>query len=161
MIPDAPGTYVLVLRCAKTRAIRIGRLGTISLSPGYYVYVGSAFGPGGLRARIGHHRLRAQRPHWHIDYLRRYTSLESVWYCCGVGREHEWAVEIGAMPGEAVVLRGFGRSDCGCATHLYWFEEPPSATVLRRALGADSVVMTEAGEKTRRRFPHRLRTLIL
>jgi Uri superfamily endonuclease len=144
IIPADPGTYVLVLRCATSRAVRIGRLGSIRLPPGWYVYVGSAFGPGGLRARIGHHRKRAAHPHWHIDYLRRYTRLESVWYCCGVRREHEWAARIGAMPGAAIVLRGFGSSDCRCATHLYWFAESPNATVLKCVLGVDRVVVTES-----------------
>jgi Domain of unknown function DUF123 len=70
MIPASPGTYALVLRCSTTRTVRIGRIGTIRLMPGWYVYIGSAFGPGGLRARIGHHTARAARPHWHIDHLR-------------------------------------------------------------------------------------------
>src|SRR5689334_4380428 len=119
MIPARPGTYVLVLRCPTTRIVRIGRIGAVRLSPGLYLYVGSAFGPGGLRARIGHHARRAKQPHWHVDYIRQYTRLKSVLYCCDFRCEHEWADEIGATPGAAVVLRGFGSSDCGCATHLF------------------------------------------
>jgi hypothetical protein len=23
----------------------------------------------------------AERPHWHIDYLRRHTTLEEIWFC--------------------------------------------------------------------------------
>jgi Uri superfamily endonuclease len=68
----------------------MGSLGRLQLRPGYYVYVGSAFGPGGLRARIEHHARPAVRPHWHIDYLRRYTRLEAVWYC-GQRCEYECA----------------------------------------------------------------------
>jgi len=128
MRPAVPGTYVLVLRSSSTRTIRIGRLGKLQLQLGWYVYVGSAFGPGGLRARVDHHRGRARRPYWHVDYLRRYTRLESVWYCCGVRCEHEWAAAIGAMPGATMVQQGFGSSDCRCETHLYWFEVPLPAT---------------------------------
>ena len=131
-IPAAPGTYVLMLRCSRTRTIRISRLGNLRLRPGWYVYVGSAFGPRGLRGRINHHRQRTERPHWHVDHLRRYTRLESVWYCCGSRCEHEWAATIGAMPGAAVVLRGFGSSDCGCRTHLWWFEALPSRATMAR-----------------------------
>jgi Uri superfamily endonuclease len=142
MPPAEPGTYVLLLRCSSTRAVRVGRLGTLRLRPGWYVYVGSAFGPGGLRARIDHHRQRAQRPHWHIDYLRRYTRLESVWYACDVRQEHVWAAMIAAMPVAALVLQGFGSSDCRCATHLYWFGELP-ATALGRILGKKTAVVSE------------------
>lgn len=84
MIPARPGTYVLVLRCSTTRIVRIGRIGAVRLSPGLYLYVGSAFGPGGLRARIGHHAGRAKQPHWHVDYIRQYTRLKSVLYCCDI-----------------------------------------------------------------------------
>jgi Uri superfamily endonuclease len=123
MLPAEPGTYVVVLRSSSTRTIRIGRLGTLALRPGYYVYIGSAFGPGGLRARIAHHARRAAFPHWHIDYLRRHTRLEAVCYCCGERREHEFAAAIGALPGAAVPLPGFGSSDCRCETHLFWFAD--------------------------------------
>ena len=129
MSPAEPGTYILLLRCSSTRAVRVGRLGTLRLRPGWYVYVGSACGPGGLRARIGHHRHRAKRPYWHIDYLRRYARLESVWYARDVRQEHVWAAKIAAMPGAAMVLRGFGSSDCRCATHLYWFGELPATAL--------------------------------
>jgi len=80
MLPSDPGTYILVLRCSTSRTIRIGRLGKLPLQPGWYLYAGSAFGPGGLRARVGHHARRAARPRWHIDYFRRCARLEAVWY---------------------------------------------------------------------------------
>ena len=136
MIPADPGTYILTLRCDGTGTIRVGRLGSISLRPGYYLYIGSAFGPGGLRARIGHHGRKSVRPHWHIDYLRRHTTLESVAYGCGARCEHEWAARIGAAPGAAMVLRGFGSSDCSCETHLFRFDEAPSLAGFGEGLGA-------------------------
>jgi Uri superfamily endonuclease len=111
MPPAAPGTYILVLRCTST--VRIGQLGTSGLRPGYYLYVGSAYGLGGLRARIGHHRHRAQRPHWHVDYLRRCTRLESVWYACGAHREHQWAAKVAAMSGGGAGAAGL-RQFRGC-----------------------------------------------
>src|SRR5260370_344082 len=104
------GPYLLGLRCAPSRAVRIGRLGSIGLRLGYYLYVGTAFGPGGLRARIDHHRKRGQRPHWHVDYLRRYTRLESVRYAFGERREHEWATKLAPMSGAAILVRGVGTS---------------------------------------------------
>jgi len=123
VIPAAPGTYALALRCGSRRSVRIGRLGVLQLRPGWYVYVGSAFGPGGLRARIGHHLRVARRPHWHVDYLRRRTRLVAVWYVCGARCEHEWAQRLGAVPGAAMPLAGFGSSDCHCPAHLFQFQK--------------------------------------
>jgi len=64
-----PGTYALLLYSASDAEIRVGRLGHMRLQSGFYVYVGSALGPGGVRARVRHHLLDSPRPHWHIDYL--------------------------------------------------------------------------------------------
>jgi Uri superfamily endonuclease len=54
-LPEAKGTYVLIAFEAHMKRLKIGRLGACDIVPGYYAYVGSAFGSGGLRARIGHH----------------------------------------------------------------------------------------------------------
>lgn len=79
---------------------------------------------------------RAVRPHWHIDYLRRHTRLESVWYRCGVPREHDWAAQIAELPTATTVLLGFGSSDCGCDTHLFWFEAALPVAVLKADFAA-------------------------
>ena len=42
-----PGTYALVLSSSVPALIRVGRLGSLRLHPGFYTYVGSAHGPGG------------------------------------------------------------------------------------------------------------------
>jgi len=125
MLPDAPGTYALVLRSERAGCLPIGRLGQLRLHRGWYVYVGSAFGPGGLRARVGHHLQLAERPHWHIDYLRPWTQVERVWYCEAGRVEHGWAASLASRPGATVPLPGFGSSDCECAAHLIRFEKTP------------------------------------
>jgi len=119
--PPASGTYALVLASAVTARIRVGRLGVLPLQPGQYVYVGSAFGPGGLRARIGHHQHRTEHPHWHIDYAR----LVSVWYCCGARCEHPRAAQLRAIPGTTVPMPGFGSSDCRCEAHRFGLVNGP------------------------------------
>ena len=55
-LPDVRGTYVLIASVAQMKRVEIGRLGAFDSVPGFYAYVGSAFGAGGLRARIGHPR---------------------------------------------------------------------------------------------------------
>lgn len=123
--PDArPGTYALLLRLASTeKSILIGRQSQcLPLAMAWAVYVGSAFGPGGVASRLRHHCRLVARPHWHVDYLRRYATLETVWYSYDSAR-HEclWAEVLGQnLGGQAPPFR-FGASDCRCRTHLYWF----------------------------------------
>jgi Uri superfamily endonuclease len=128
-----PGTYALVLSCHQTGPLRIGKLGTLPLQPGYYLYVGSAFGPGGLAARIQHHRQVAARPHWHVDYLRAVCDLVTVWFTTDASQcECSWASGLAQMSGACVPLPGFGSSDCDCETHLFWFKRRPSVRVFQQ-----------------------------
>lgn len=117
-----PGTYVLVCYARKAKLVRAGRMGRLAVGRGYYFYVGSALGPGGLRARLAHHMRPALKPHWHIDYLRTVAALRQIWFCYGEERrEHFWASVLHNVPGGAVPFPGFGSSDCGCESHLYFF----------------------------------------
>ena len=132
-----PGSYALILQADRRRTVRIGRLGQLAVQPGCYVYVGSALGPGGLRARVGHHLRLASRPHWHIDYLRRAAALRHVWYSYdSVRREHAWADIFAHMRGASIPLPGFGAPDCACPTHLYFFPRQPRLDTFRRRLRA-------------------------
>src|SRR5688572_21879951 len=99
--PDhRPGTYALLLVSTGSQQVQIGRRGRMDVVPGYYVYVGSAFGAGGLQARVGHHRQVSTRPHWHIDYVRGLIRLTEIWYTYDtVHREHQWARTSSALPG--------------------------------------------------------------
>ena len=121
------GTYALVLSCSRTEVVQIGKLGPLELQRGFYVYVGSALGPGGVQARVAHHQRISRRPHWHIDYLRPHARIDRVWYSHqGVRREHQWARAIGSLRRASVPLTGFGSSDCGCISHLFFFTRRPS-----------------------------------
>ena len=123
-----PGTYALILRSLEASTIQVGRLGLLDVSPGWYVYVGSAFGPGGLQARVGRHQRRGGALHWHIDYLRRAASVEQVWTTLDpTPREHEWAQAFARLPGITIPLAGFGSSDCRCPAHLFYL--PNSAAL--------------------------------
>jgi len=143
MFPAGPGTYALLLHCLTARGIRIGRLGELQLRPGRYIYVGSAFGPGGLRARIGRHQSVVRRLHWHIDYLRAHTRLEWILHRCVARVEHEWAGRIATMPDVVMPMLGFGSSDCDCLAHLYWFEDAPVATI-KHTLGRPALTASAA-----------------
>ena len=129
------GTYALILASAGNEHLQIGRLGQLQVRSGYYVYLGSAFGPGGVKARISHHRKTATRPHWHIDYLSSSLPLDEVWYSYDpIHREHQWADLFKRMEGSAIPLKKFGASDCDCVSHLFFFPNRPSKTIFLRKL---------------------------
>jgi len=135
------GSYALLLTCRQQRPLAIGRLGTLHLQPGTYVYVGSAFGPGGLRARLAHHLRIAEHFHWHLDYLRQATEPQAVWYSTAAHRqEHLWAKLLTRSRGAQQPLPGFGASDCACLTHLFFFSKEPSFAGFRRRLNQFSGV---------------------
>ena len=90
--------------------MRIGKLGTLAVQPGFCVYVGSAFGPGGLSARITHHRQTTARPHWHMDYLRPDCDLIEVWFSIDTAsHEHAGADAVARLPGAEARLQASGR----------------------------------------------------
>jgi Uri superfamily endonuclease len=58
-----PGTYAIVFRSYKSTSIQIGRWGLLDIQPGYYIYVGRAFGPGGVQARVLRHCRKTKSKH--------------------------------------------------------------------------------------------------
>jgi len=134
------GTYALILESKQEFEVTIGKLGRLKGSSGYYVYVGSAFGPGGVKARLKHHRGNASKPHWHIDYLRLKLPFNEVWYTHDHRkRECEWAGLLAGMQGAVIPLPGFGASDCKCMAHLIYFERNPSFRAFRKRLSYSNV----------------------
>jgi Uri superfamily endonuclease len=136
--PDArPGTYALVLRTTATAVVAIGRRHALPLAPGWMVYAGSAFGPGGVAARVAHHRRRTDRPHWHIDALRRWATLDAVWFSHDpLRRECRWAAVLAEDLGGRPPPFRFGASDCRCPAHLYGFRDRPAVAAFAAALRA-------------------------
>jgi Uri superfamily endonuclease len=135
MIPDRSGTYALILLAEKPAQLTVGRLGSLQIATGYYAYAGSAFGPGGLRARLSHHNRITDAPHWHMDYLRPQVDIVEIWYTSDEkSREHQWAGHLAAHKRASLPLPGFGASDCACRTHLFHFKSKPSAAHFRKTI---------------------------
>lgn len=134
-VPALGGSYVLALAAAAPLRIRAGALGERLLDPGVYLYVGSAFGPGGLRARLSRHWFGAERQRWHVDYLRRHALPLEAWYQPqGQPMEHVWASMLAAGRGITRSWPGFGASDCRCSTHLFVASELPSFNAFKARL---------------------------
>ena len=118
------GTYALILESKKDFATQVGKLGRFIGKPGYYIYIGSAFGLGGMEARLNHHRKLSLNPRWHIDYIRGYLALKEIWLTHDTEkREHDWANILIAMSNTVIPYADFGASDCTCPTHLFYYPE--------------------------------------
>jgi len=121
------GTYVLLLHLPDKEQLTIGKLGTFDFPAGWYAYVGSAFGPGGLVGRLKYHMKPVEKPHWHIDYFRQSARLMEIWLSPDTERqETEWVDLMLAIPGAAIVAEGFGASDTNRESHLIYFDIRPS-----------------------------------
>ena len=123
------------MRLKHQRHVQIGRLGCFRFSTGVYVYIGSAWGPGGLTTRLGRHLRSQKNCRWHIDYLRRYAPIIRIWFGRSRPRdEHLWADIIGSMNSAEIPARKFGSSDCRCPSHLFRLPGPPSIRGFNRVL---------------------------
>jgi Uri superfamily endonuclease len=133
-LPSDPGTYALLLELPASTSLRVGRLGLTTFEAPVYFYAGSAFGPGGLSARLMHHLLPSPKPHWHIDYLRIVASLTRVWTTADPRRlECAWSAAARSLRGAREVA-GFGASDCRCTSHLVELPRIPRPSTFRRHL---------------------------
>jgi Uri superfamily endonuclease len=130
-LPASPGSYLLRLQINRPIILPVGRLGQFALPAGDYIYAGSAYGPGGLRARLGRHLRGDGALHWHIDYLRAVAQLLDFAYVnySEGGRpsssrdyplECLWSQRLASLPQALAPIPGFGASDChhGCRSHL-------------------------------------------
>jgi Uri superfamily endonuclease len=134
-IPSSRGTYTLILCCTHLRRLEVGKLGVFDFRKGWYAYIGSAFGPGGLRARCFHHLRPTLRPRWHIDYLKTVASLRAIWFSTDpVPREHQWSNLIRRCIDAATPIPGFGSSDCDCPSHLFCISRKLSLEKFRRVV---------------------------
>ncbi|MCB0113337.1 MAG: GIY-YIG nuclease family protein [Caldilineaceae bacterium] len=123
-LPSTPGSYLLVFELRTPVTFAVGRLGLLNFAPGVWFYAGSAWGPGGLRARLARHFRTDKKPHWHVDALslRHPPSFAYIEYqpdravrleCC-------WVQTLLTHPNVSAPHVGFGSSDCteGCSAHL-------------------------------------------
>jgi len=118
---EMKGTYCLVLSCTEKFSTGIGKLRLIQFDPGGYAYIGSAMK--GLKSRLTRHLADKKKLYWHIDYLLNSGSirLDYILY-------KESTIKIECPTAKLVAQRfhgcpGFGSSDCGCSSHLFYFNK--------------------------------------
>ncbi len=116
-LPADRGAYALVLRLARETRLDISTLGRPVLHPGLYLYAGSAWGSGGIRARVGRHMRQGKPRVWHVDHLTEVAEMDRTIAFPG-GRECEIA-DFVATRGARTPIPRFGASDCRrCEAHL-------------------------------------------
>jgi Uri superfamily endonuclease len=140
--PKLPGTYAVILQADRHRELFIGSdgtFGTLQVQPGFYVYVGSAHGPGGLERRLDRHVRDTKKLKWHIDFLRAGTEVVETWWMeQEERRECDWVTAFGPIRGASVPMAKFGASDFRkwprCPAHLYRFPQQPQVRTFRKHL---------------------------
>jgi len=134
-LPAEKGTYALIASVPQMKRIEIGQLGQFDIVPGFYAYVGSAFGAGGLCARIGHHLESTAAPHWHIDYLLQVAQPLEVWYTTADQKlEHRWAELLEKASQFRIPIPRFGSSDYHRthSSHLFYSKRRPAFAWFRQ-----------------------------
>ena len=90
------------------------------LPPGLYIYVGSAFGSGGIEARIKRHLKRKKKLHWHLDWVTTSKHFEFLDFVPFYNRR--WECKLAKfLEGLGIfeTIEGFGSTDCNCRGHLF------------------------------------------
>ncbi len=116
-LPRERGSYVLIIKVTEELTVRT-KYGQTKIQKGIYAYVGSAFGPGGLRARISRHWRKEKKLHWHIDWITTSKSCEhrGAWVFPKERAESELAQILAE---QFTSVPGFGASDSKEDSHLF------------------------------------------
>lgn len=149
-LPKTAGTYALLFHLGRSEVIPVGSLGEHQYLDGYYIYVGSAQGPGGICARVNRH-LRPEsekRLHWHIDRLLSKAKVHEIWWQVGSPpSECDWAESLSKLGCRSPAR--FGASDCRCPGHLIYMNGTGVFTLDREwQLGIDQGTSSHSVEWT-------------
>ncbi|MCX8165032.1 MAG: GIY-YIG nuclease family protein [Acidilobaceae archaeon] len=115
------GVYALLFFLCDSSP-RVGSLGTLRFSSGLYLYIGSARGQGGVRARISRHLRKEKVLRWHIDYLTSLECSRPLFLAAAespLDAEERVASELENSLCFSPSYRGFGSSDKSSRTHLF------------------------------------------
>lgn len=112
------GAYVLLIGLDRALPVGAGRHKSGQLPAGTYFYAGSAYGAGGIAARIGRHFRKDKKVHWHVDRLTLEASRLAA-FIVENGNECALAEALLQSNSVAIALKGFGSTDCSsCRSHL-------------------------------------------
>lgn len=142
---NAKGTYIFFSQLPIAKEICINQKGrTHHFQCGWYAYVGSAFGPGGLKSRLNRHFYGSGRAHWNIDFFRQgVLPHNTAWVSCYHHYlESRWAAVFQLMQGVLFPVANFGNADRRgttalpgtAATHLFHLRRKPRMVAFQTLL---------------------------
>ena len=115
-VPGEGGAYALYFDIHAPVVLRIPRLENPHLDPGTYVYAGSAYGPGGICARVRRYLREDKTPHWNVDHLSAQLRCSKV-ETYPRARECDLIADLSAT-GADIPIPGLGSSDFRtCVSH--------------------------------------------
>ncbi len=129
-LPKEKGSYILLIFLDNDITVKIGKLGTYTLTKGCYLYIGSALGPGGLNSRIIRHLSKRKKTHWHIDYLTKNMQVRIRYILYILSDNHLECNIVQTLIQYKYfksIINGFGSSDCrkGCPSHFLKYNGDP------------------------------------
>ena len=124
----------MIVHVPRDVKINVGRIGTLSFARGLYAYVGSALGPGGLKARILRHLSNNKKKFWHIDYLLEQSHVVAV-IIIEKSKKLECVIAREFLGRGVDMVKGFGCSDCRCPSHLFRIEHVNDVIKVVKTLG--------------------------
>ena len=139
------GVYILILRLDQESYIQIGKFGNFQFRKGFYAYIGSALGIGGVKRVDRHFNVSTGKNptrKWHIDYLSSKSKIIGAMLIpteeaieCKLARR---LIKISGIS----IIPGFGCTDCTCETHLIYTEDEPKSMIIEacKDIGIDNIV---------------------
>ncbi|MBY9001934.1 MAG: GIY-YIG nuclease family protein [Candidatus Heimdallarchaeota archaeon] len=115
------GTYLLYIQVSEILLITIKER-KIPIEEGYYLYVGSAYGSGGLASRLHRHLRKKKKNHWHIDKITTSTktSINGILVLAEQKVECTLSKILSGIE-NVIAIKEFGNSDCkkNCMSHFF------------------------------------------
>ncbi|MEZ0346091.1 MAG: GIY-YIG nuclease family protein [Infirmifilum sp.] len=125
------GVYALIINVQSSTLINFKGM-PARLDPGTYVYIGSAHGPGGVKARVRRHLKPEKKTKWHIDKVTTLPYAQIICVVCAETQSPECILTPHLEKhGFIHPLPGFGSSDCrrGCTSHFFKCNKNPAECI--------------------------------
>jgi len=120
-LPDEKGAYLLMLQLDAAVELNLHKTAMTRLEAGWYIYSGSAKGPGGLRSRLRRHFRKTKKSHWHVDHLTTQCADMAALSVVD-GDECQFVSMLLKQPIFTIPSKRFGSTDCRkCDSHLLQF----------------------------------------
>jgi Uri superfamily endonuclease len=132
-LPAVAGAYALLIDLGRPAPLPPRFAPALVVAAGAYLYLGSARGGGGIRARCARHMAGDKSLRWHVDWLT--TRARRVRALAVPGGDECVLAAALLAAGAGVPVPGFGSSDCAtCPSHLLSLD-PAAALAVLSSLG--------------------------